>query len=134
MWPWFEPIKWVLILKLSKTFYDESGLLFHVHKSYLLTSIWRTCERVWQKKIPCRITELFSSHTKSRNKNSVKLFSEWCGRIKLHLTLPTAESWCPWLHLQIWALCSGACSLQVVKSTMSYVWWYSYINKTLHNC
>ena len=28
--PWFRPIVWVLILKLSKSFYNESDLLFHV--------------------------------------------------------------------------------------------------------
>ena len=31
-------IMWVLILKLSKSFYNESDLLFHVHKSWLSTS------------------------------------------------------------------------------------------------
>ena len=28
LWPWFGPIMWVLILKLSKSFYYESDLLF----------------------------------------------------------------------------------------------------------
>ena len=42
LWPWFGPIKWVLILKLSKSLYNESGLLFHVHKSYLSTSKYVT--------------------------------------------------------------------------------------------
>ena len=31
-------IMWVLIFKLSKRFYNESDLLFHVHKSWLSTS------------------------------------------------------------------------------------------------
>ena len=31
--PWFGPIMWVLILKLSKSFYSKSALLFYVNGS-----------------------------------------------------------------------------------------------------
>ena len=33
----------VLLLKLSKSFYNENGLLFHAHKSWLLTSLYWIC-------------------------------------------------------------------------------------------
>ena len=42
-------IMWVLILKLSKSFYNESDLLFHAHKSWLLIcrySEWTLFTRV----------------------------------------------------------------------------------------
>ena len=35
---------WVLILKLSKSFYNESDHPFHAHKSWLLICRYRTCE------------------------------------------------------------------------------------------
>ena len=38
LWLSCRYIMWVLILKLSKSFYYESDLLFHVHKSWLSTS------------------------------------------------------------------------------------------------
>ena len=31
---------WALILKLSKSVYNETDLLFHVHKSWLSTSLY----------------------------------------------------------------------------------------------
>ena len=37
-------VMWVLILKLSKSFYNESDLLFYAHKSWLLICRKRTCD------------------------------------------------------------------------------------------
>ena len=50
-------VMWVLILKLSKSFYNESDLLFYAHKSWL--SIWRyrTCE-LWCMLKTCKIVGL----------------------------------------------------------------------------
>ena len=39
---YFVAIVWVLILKLSKSFYNESDLLFYAHKSWLSTWRYRT--------------------------------------------------------------------------------------------